>query len=73
MSLHCFLFITGVATYVKDGATPWKAEEGLLGGLRSDNEDDNIGCYGDQSDFSDEELQSLDNEGRCIITKHKLM
>ena len=63
----------GVATYVRETGTPWKAEEGLSGGFRSDKEEENIGCYGDQSDFSDEELQSLDSEGRTMITQHKIM
>ena len=67
------LLTLGVATYVRDSGTPWKAEEGLSGGFRSDNEEENIGFYGDQSEFSDEELQALDNEGRTIMTQHKMM
>lgn len=61
---------SGVATFVKDRATPFRAEEGLSGLLC--NEDDVIGSYGDQSGFTDEELHALDNEGRAVLTQHKL-
>ncbi len=61
-----------MATYVRDPGKPWAAEEGLSGCLAVSNETDNVGCYGDQSDFCDEELRSLDKEGRAVITKHKL-
>ena len=62
-------FSTGVATFVRDTYTPIKAEDELSGMSCSD---DVIGHYGDQSDFSDEELASLDNEGRTVITQHQL-
>ncbi|XP_064632211.1 DNA-(apurinic or apyrimidinic site) endonuclease 2-like [Lineus longissimus] len=62
---------SGVAIYCKDSATPESAEEGLTGLLNADI-DDGIGCYGDQTVFSEEELQALDNEGRCILTRHKI-
>ncbi|XP_028309192.1 DNA-(apurinic or apyrimidinic site) endonuclease 2 [Gouania willdenowi] len=62
---------SGVATYCKDSATPFAAEEGLTGLLT--NHEGAVGCYGDQCDFSSEELQMLDNEGRAIITQHKIM
>ncbi len=65
--------ILGVATYVKDSAIPIRAEEGLSGQIASDHLDDNIGHYGNQTDFTEEELQSLDNEGRTIITQHSIM
>ncbi len=61
---------------MKDSATPFKAEEGLSGLLTSSNHGSQgsvIGCYGDQSEFSDDELQALDNEGRTVITQHKLL
>ncbi|KAJ8259991.1 hypothetical protein GJAV_G00175820 [Gymnothorax javanicus] len=61
---------SGVATFCKDSVTPFAAEEGLTGLLTSDGD---VGCYGDQSQFSAEELQMLDNEGRAIITQHRLM
>ncbi|XP_023693340.1 DNA-(apurinic or apyrimidinic site) endonuclease 2 [Paramormyrops kingsleyae] len=61
---------SGVATFCRDSATPVAAEEGLTGLLTS--HDGAVGCYGDQNDFEDEELQSLDNEGRAVITQHKV-
>ncbi|MCJ8735001.1 hypothetical protein PDJAM_G00241830 [Pangasius djambal] len=60
---------SGVATFCKDSATPIAAEEGLTGRLV--NHGEAVGCYGDQGEFSIEELQSLDNEGRAVITQHK--
>ena len=68
-----FFLATGVATYVKEAATPIKCEEGLSGILAADNSDQNIGCYGDQGSFTDEILQKLDNEGRAVITQHRVM
>ncbi|XP_040907495.1 DNA-(apurinic or apyrimidinic site) lyase 2 [Toxotes jaculatrix] len=62
---------SGVATYCKDSATPFAAEEGLTGLLT--NHEGAVGCYGDHTEFSSEELQLLDNEGRAIITQHKIM
>ena len=59
-----------MATFVKDQATPFKAEEGLTGLLAAES-DDIIGCYGDQTGFTQDELISLDNEGRAILTQHK--
>lgn len=63
-------FLPGVATFCKDSATPFAAEEGLTGRLV--NHGEAVGCYGDQVAFSIEELQSLDNEGRAVITQHKI-
>lgn len=65
------LFCAGVATYCKDSATPFAAEEGLSGVLTG--HESATGCYGDQSDFCRDELQLLDNEGRAVITQHKIM
>ncbi|XP_053281657.1 DNA-(apurinic or apyrimidinic site) lyase 2 [Pleuronectes platessa] len=62
---------SGVATYCKDSATPFAAEEGLTGLLTS--HEGAVGCYGDHAEFSTEELQLLDNEGRAIITQHRIM
>ncbi|XP_040009659.1 DNA-(apurinic or apyrimidinic site) lyase 2 isoform X2 [Xiphias gladius] len=62
---------SGVATYCKDSATPFAAEEGLTGLLT--NHEGAVGCYGDPTEFSSEELQLLDNEGRAIITQHRIM
>ncbi|XP_076859744.1 DNA-(apurinic or apyrimidinic site) endonuclease 2 [Brachyhypopomus gauderio] len=60
---------SGVATFCKDTATPFEAEEGLTGLFASNGEA--LGCCGDQSAFSSEELLSLDSEGRAVITQHK--
>uniref|UniRef100_UPI003AAEF7AF DNA-(apurinic or apyrimidinic site) endonuclease 2 n=1 Tax=Centroberyx gerrardi TaxID=166262 RepID=UPI003AAEF7AF len=62
---------SGVATYCKDSATPFAAEEGLTGLLT--NHEGSVGCHGDRTEFSDEELQLLDNEGRAVITQHRIM
>ncbi|KAJ8259153.1 hypothetical protein COCON_G00181650 [Conger conger] len=62
---------SGVATFCKDCVTPFAAEEGLTGLLTS--RDGGVGCYGDQSQFSAEEQQMLDNEGRAVITQHRVM
>ncbi|XP_076022496.1 DNA-(apurinic or apyrimidinic site) endonuclease 2 [Genypterus blacodes] len=61
---------SGVATFCKDSATPFAAEEGLTGLLTCHK--GAAGCYGDQSEFSEEELQLLDNEGRAVITQHRI-
>ncbi|KAM8829919.1 DNA-(apurinic or apyrimidinic site) endonuclease 2 [Synchiropus picturatus] len=61
---------SGVATYCKDAATPFAAEEGLSGLLSSQK--GAVQCYGDQSGFTTEELQLLDNEGRAVITQHRI-
>nr|XP_057907490.1 DNA-(apurinic or apyrimidinic site) lyase 2 [Doryrhamphus excisus] len=61
---------SGVATYCKESATPFAAEEGLTGLLT--NHEGAIGCYGDHSEFTDEELQLLDKEGRAVITQHRV-
>ncbi|XP_078677612.1 DNA-(apurinic or apyrimidinic site) endonuclease 2-like [Branchiostoma floridae x Branchiostoma belcheri] len=63
---------SGVATYCKDGAMPIKAEEGLTGLLTNQKEGDIIGYYGDQTMFTEEELRSLDKEGRAVITQHAI-
>ncbi|XP_056896633.1 DNA-(apurinic or apyrimidinic site) lyase 2 [Takifugu flavidus] len=61
---------SGVATYCKDAATPFAAEEGLTGLLTT--HEGAVGCYGNQAEFSRDELQMLDNEGRAVITQHKV-
>ncbi|XP_056279218.1 DNA-(apurinic or apyrimidinic site) lyase 2 [Pseudoliparis swirei] len=62
---------SGVATYCKDSATPSAAEEGLTGLLT--NHEGAVGSYGDQTEFCSEELRLLDNEGRAVITQHRIM
>ena len=49
-----------------------KAEQGLTGYLSTD-EESAIGHYGDHSDFTEEELELLDKEGRTIITQHNIL
>lgn len=76
---HCFslyyysIFFSfpGVATYCKNSATPVKAEEGLHSTLTTKT-DNIIGCYGDVTDFTAEELEALDAEGRTVITQHRI-
>lgn len=62
---------SGVATFCRDSATPLKAEEGLHSCL-SVKSDSIVGCYGDVTDFTEEELEALDAEGRAVITQHKI-
>ncbi|KAL2104378.1 hypothetical protein ACEWY4_001246 [Coilia grayii] len=62
---------SGVATFCKDSATPFGAEEGLTGVLT--NHGEAVGCYGDQKELATEDLQLLDNEGRAVITQHQIM
>ena len=69
---HTVLSFLGVATYCKDSASPFSAEEGLTGLLNTSHEGA-VGSYGNQKEFSSEELQLLDNEGRAVITQHKVM
>eukprot|EP00088_Acartia_fossae_P013414 TRINITY_DN17026_c0_g1_i1.p1 TRINITY_DN17026_c0_g1~~TRINITY_DN17026_c0_g1_i1.p1 ORF type:complete len:506 (+),score=50.37 TRINITY_DN17026_c0_g1_i1:57-1574(+) len=62
---------SGVATYVRTSSTPTVAEEGLTGLLRKG--DSQVGGTSMLPlEFTQEELKSLDNEGRCVITKHKI-
>ncbi|XP_054751680.2 DNA-(apurinic or apyrimidinic site) endonuclease 2-like [Lytechinus pictus] len=62
---------SGVATYCKNSHTPVIVEEGLTGFLSRGSNQSLIGCYGDQSEYTPEELQSIDAEGRTIITQHR--
>ncbi|XP_064415410.1 DNA-(apurinic or apyrimidinic site) lyase 2 [Latimeria chalumnae] len=61
---------SGVVTYCKNCVTPFAAEEGLTGLLT--NHSKAVGCYGNTEEFSNEELLSLDSEGRAVITQHKI-
>uniref|UniRef100_A0A8C4R617 DNA-(apurinic or apyrimidinic site) endonuclease n=1 Tax=Eptatretus burgeri TaxID=7764 RepID=A0A8C4R617_EPTBU len=62
---------SGVVTYCKNSAIPIAAEEGLSGLLVGHG--NSVGCYGDMSDFSTNELQALDAEGRAVITQHHIV
>ncbi|KAJ7317495.1 hypothetical protein JRQ81_003657 [Phrynocephalus forsythii] len=61
---------SGVATFCKASATPEAAEEGLSR-LWTKHEGA-VGCYGDTGDFTADELQALDSEGRAVITRHRI-
>lgn len=63
--------VVGVATFCKASATPVEAEEGLYKELNPKLEG-KVGHYGDVSEFSSDELEALDAEGRAVITKHKI-
>ncbi|GAB1598145.1 DNA-(apurinic or apyrimidinic site) lyase 2-like [Argonauta hians] len=63
---------SGVVTYCKDCCLPTKAEEGLSAVLNKKDADDVVGYYGNVSDFSKEELDSIDAEGRAVITQHDI-
>ena len=56
-----------MATFAKNTSTPVFAEEGIASVDLTD-----IGCHGDYSNFTPEEIASLDNEGRCVMTLHTL-
>lgn len=62
-------FPTGVATFCRDAVTPFAAEEGLSATLTPQP---SIGCYGSNIDFTFDELEALDSEGRAILTEHTL-
>ena len=49
--------------------TPIAAEEGLSAVLTPQA---SIGSYGSNADFTREELEALDAEGRAILTEHRL-
>ncbi|XP_063287569.1 DNA-(apurinic or apyrimidinic site) endonuclease 2 [Pelobates fuscus] len=61
---------SGVSTFCKCRTTPWAAEEGLSGQLTAHK--GSIGCYGNTEEFLEEELLSLDQEGRTVITQHRI-
>ena len=60
--------MSGVATFVRDCATPSRAEDGLSSSHCCT--EDRIGSYADESEFTADELAKLDSEGRCVITEH---
>ena len=64
------IILSGVATFVRDTATPCRADDGLSSNRCS--VEDPIGCYGDESEFTADELAKLDSEGRCVITEHQI-
>ena len=72
VSLTALLLIltVGVATYVKDSAMPDKAVEGLTDIFCTKADDQCIDGLGEPVRYVDGDLQSLDNEGRTVITQH---
>ena len=72
--LQFFFFIIvpdtpGVATFFRNEVTPIAAEEGLSAVLTSQP---SIECYGNNTDFTLEDLEALDAEGRAMLTEHRL-
>ena len=78
-----FFRYSGVATFCRSNATPVQAEEGIagsLGGPAADSLLDFDLHHGSESssfsnicaEFSLESRRALDNEGRCVITRHKI-
>lgn len=65
------LLFLGTANYCRKRAAPTKAEEGLSGRLPN-HTDTSVGYYGDTDNYSDDVLEALDAEGRCVITLHKI-
>lgn len=59
-----------MATFVRDTATPCRAEDGLSRDHCSVEEQ--IGCYVAGDEFTDDDLAKLDGEGRCVITEHQI-
>ncbi|KAI9028616.1 DNase I-like protein [Hyaloraphidium curvatum] len=65
---------SGVATYVRTERVPppVEAEEGFLNVL-GQRPQSRIGHWPDlEADFTREELEALDSEGRCLVTDHHL-
>ena len=69
---------SGVATFCRSNSTPAQAEEGLAGSFENQVSSVDEDPGGGSSltnlceEFSLESRRALDNEGRCVITRHKL-
>lgn len=63
---------SGVVTFCRDQACPVAAEEGLSGLLVRQGTEDAVGHYGSSETIGKDALQSLDGEGRAVITKHRI-
>eukprot|EP00731_Ephydatia_muelleri_P003723 Em0001g3723a len=62
---------SGVVTFCCESVTPLRAEEGLSG-VFLERREDGVGCYCESPVTLSPELQTLDNEGRCVMTEHAL-
>lgn len=63
------IFLLGTANFCRNSFIPDNAEEGLSGNVSPDRKG-NVGCYGNLTSFSEDELKGLDAEGRTVITQH---
>ena len=69
---------SGVATFCRSNVTPVQAEEGIAGSLVGPGDSIDLDLDSESSltnicsEFSLESRRALDNEGRCVITRHKL-
>ncbi|XP_065067010.1 DNA-(apurinic or apyrimidinic site) endonuclease 2-like [Rhopilema esculentum] len=64
---------SGVATFCKTEVTPTAVEEGLTGLLNNGSSSSVIGCSATSLSISQEELASLDAEGRAILSEHEIL
>ena len=71
---YVFVYFAGVATYCRQStAIPAKAEEGVTGWRGSDKTDESIGFLAAvDDDTTSSDLESLDAEGRCVLTQYRL-
>ncbi|XP_044538643.1 DNA-(apurinic or apyrimidinic site) endonuclease 2 [Gracilinanus agilis] len=67
---RCRSGYSGVATFCKNNATPGAAEEGLTSLLTTHQ--GAVGSYGNTEEFTEDELRSLDSEGRAVLTQHQI-
>ena len=67
---------SGVATFCRSNVTPAQAEEGIAGSLGGPGDSVDHGSESSLTsiceEFSLENRRALDNEGRCVITRHKI-
>ena len=61
---------SGVATFCRVSVTPVAAETCLAGTGDTCHISPGVSCL--REEFSSEELRSLDTEGRCVMTRHRL-
>jgi len=61
---------SGVATFCRMSVTPIAAESSLAGTGGTSTIGPGASCL--REEFTSEELRSLDTEGRCVVTRHRL-